>query len=197
MVFDALNGRVVTPNGNGWRHEMKIEEAQRIAMTDAYEDFSATIRADLSDGAKTIVAQHHAGDTGTIVKLYISDSAESGFIDSVANNGIFDVYVRMARSDGSGEEKRALGTIRSGDEFSFRVLNDYGVVTVTALGEEFTLKVEDSSDSYLKFGNYLQAQDPSTLDQVDDSDDWAEFYRDAGITESVITFVNVNHIRRT
>lgn len=197
LVFDALAEKVVTPNGNGWRHEVKIDEDQRVAVTAAYEDLQATLTAHLASGAKTIVAQHHASDTGTIVKVYISDTAEGGFDNSVANDGIFDVYVRLARADGNGEEKRALGTIRSGDSFTLRVLNDRGLVTVSALGESFQLRVKDSSASFLKFGNYLQAQDPVTLDEIGDSDDWAAFYREAGIDTATIVFSQVTHVRQT
>ncbi|WP_299262989.1 carbohydrate-binding protein [uncultured Psychrosphaera sp.] len=195
MVFDALAAQHVTPNGNGWRHELKIKSDERVAMTELYENFQSNIKLDISDGSKMIVAQHHASDTGTIMKLYVSDTSESGFDDSVANNGIFDVYVRLAKEDGSGEEKQALGTIRSGDNFDFQVINDHGFVTVNAMGETFSLTIEDSSESYLKFGNYLQAQDAESGDDVDDSADWADFYSDAGITESVLTFTNLSYER--
>lgn len=195
MVFDALAAQHVTPNGNGWRHELKIKSDLRVAMTEVYEDFQANITANLSDGSKTIVAQHHASDTGTIMKLYVSDTSESGFEDSIAVNGVFDVYVRLAKEDGSGEEKKALGTIRSGDSFDFQVINDHGTVTVSALGETFTLTIEDSSESYLKFGNYLQAQDPVTREDVDSSDDFEQFYIDQGITTSVLTFKNLSYVR--
>jgi len=157
MVFDALKEQYETPNGNGWRHELKIKESQRQAMNDTYENFTGTITAELSNGSKTIVAQHHAEDTGTIVKLYISDTNETELVDSEASNGIFDVYVR-------------------------------------ALETKTTVKVKDSSKSYLKFGNYLQAQDPET---GKDHDDWAQFYDDANITKSIITFTNINHERKT
>lgn len=196
LVFDALRERFVTSNGNGWRHELKIKQDQRVAMTAAYEELSATLTAELSDGSKTIVAQHHADGTGTIVKLYIADTSEGGLLDSQAKNGVFDVYVRMARSDGSGEAKYALGTIRSGDSFRFSMINDYGTVTMSAFGQRFELEVEDSSKSFLKFGNYLQAQDAETGEDVDDSGDWASFYSDAGITTSVLTFSDVTHIRQ-
>ncbi|GAC26174.1 hypothetical protein GMES_3901 [Paraglaciecola mesophila KMM 241] len=195
FVFKALEEKYVTPNGNGWRHELKIKEELRVAMTKVYENFSANIKVEMSDGSKAIVAQHHASDTGTIMKLYVSDNSESGFIDSTANNGIFDVYVRLAKADGSGEEKKALGTIQSGDNFDFQVINDHGNVTVSAFGKSFNLDIEDSSASYLKFGNYLQAQDPITREDVDDSSDWADFYADQGITVSKLTFSNVNYIR--
>tara|TARA_R110002012_G_scaffold168447_4_gene331957 strand:+ start:2480 stop:4075 length:1596 start_codon:yes stop_codon:yes gene_type:complete len=195
FVFKALEEKYVTPNGNGWRHELKIKQELRVAMTKVYEDFSANIKVEMSDGSKAIVAQHHASDTGTIMKLYVSDNSESGFIDSTAKNGVFDVYVRLAKADGSGEEKRALGTIQSGDNFDFQVINDHGNVTVRAFGKSFNLDIEDSSASYLKFGNYLQAQDPVTRVDVDDSSDWADFYADQGITLSKLTFSNVNYIR--
>jgi|GEM_PF-2242367 len=195
MVFDALVAQHITPNGNGWRHELKIKEENRVAMTNVYENFQANIHLNLSDGSKTIVAQHHASDTGTIMKLYVSDTSESGFNDSIANNGIFDVYVRLAKEDGSGEEKKALGTAVSGDSFDFQVINDHGYVTVSAMGETFSLTIEDSSESYLKFGNYLQAQDAETGDDVESSDDFGQFYIDAGITDSILTFSNLSYTR--
>ena len=196
MVFDAIREKHVTPNGNGWRHELKIKKKQRVGMTEVFEDFSARVKVDLSNGGKTIVAQHHAGDRSTIVKLYVSDSSERGFIDSRAKNGVFDVYVRMARENGSGEEKRALGTIKTGESFDFRLINNKGFVTVSAFDKSYSLKVKDSSASYLKFGNYLQAQDPVTRRKVKNSDHWAKFYRDAGITKSVITYSNLKYVRR-
>ena len=203
MEFDALREQHVTPNGNGWRHELKIKEEKRVAMTAVFEDFQANIKVEMSDGSKAIVAQHHASDTGTIMKLYVSDTSETGFTptnagvesDSVASNGIFDVYVRLAREDGSGEDKQLLGTMVSGQNFDFRVINDHGYVTVSAFGESFSRTIEDSTDSYLKFGNYLQAQDPETREDVDDSDDWAAFYASEGITESLLTFSSINYIR--
>ena len=196
MVFDALREKRVTPNGNGWRHELKIKVPQRVGMTEIYEDFEARVKVDMSSGGKTIVAQHHAGDTGTIVKLYVADTKEKRLIDSRPNNGVFDVYVRLAREDGSGEEKRALGTIKTGDSFNLRITNDKGMVTVSAFDKTFSLRVRDSSKSYLKFGNYLQAQDPYTNRKVKSKKGWAKFYRDAKITTSVMTFSNIKHVRR-
>ncbi len=194
MVFDALREKVVTPNGNGWRHELKIKKALRVGMTEVFEDFQARVKVDLSNGGKTIVAQHHAGDTGTIVKLYVSDTREKRLIDSRPGNGVFDVYVRLTREDGSGEEKRALGTIKTGDSFDFHIINDRGMVTVSAFEKTFGLRVKDSSKSYLKFGNYLQAQDPYTM-RKSKSKGWADFYGDAKITTSVITFSNIKYVR--
>lgn len=193
MVFDALAAQHVTSNGNGWRHELKIKSSERVAMTEVYEDFKANIKLDISDGSKMIVIQHHAEDTGTIMKLYVADSDESDIGDSVPGDGVFGVYVRLRNESGS-EEKMALGSIVSGDNFDFHVINDYGHVTVTAMGETFSLTIDDSDNSYLKFGNYLQAQ-YTNGDKVDDSDDWAAFYQDTGITESKLTFSNLSYER--
>ena len=197
LSFVPLQAQVTTSNGNGWRHEYKIKSSLRVAMADTYELFKATIKVDMSTGGKTIVAQHHASDTGTIMKLYVSDSSESGFDDSTASNGIFDVYVRIRNTSGV-EEKKPLGTIRSGDSFSFEVINNYGTVTVSAFGKNLTTEVEDSSESYLKFGNYLQSQYPQgSVDcgNSGDSDSFAECYRDIGITKSTVTMTNVSYTR--
>lgn len=197
LEFVALEAKVTTPNGNGWRHEYKIKEDLRVAMTDTYEYFAAKIKVDLSDGGKVIVAQHHAGDTGTIMKLYVADSSESDIGESIPGNGIFGVYVRIRNTDGD-EEKKALGTIQSGDSFSFEVVNNYGVVSVSAFGKELETEVEDDSASYLKFGNYLQSQYPDgnkDCGEHGDSDSFAECFDDIGITTSKITMTNVTYER--
>lgn len=194
-VFDALKAQYVSPNGSGWRHELKIKKDLRVAMTEVDETFYANVSATLSVGAKLIVAQHHGGDTGTLVKVYIADSRESGFIDSVANNGIFDVYVRLAKQDGSGETKHALGTIQSGDNFDLRIINNFGYVSVSAFDQSVSQNVADSAGAYFKFGNYLQAQDAATLSNIENSADWAQFYQDANITQSEVVFSRVNYTR--
>ena len=195
MLFDALSAQHITSSGSGWRHELKIKSSERAAMTETYEDFSANVRLDLSTGSKTIISQFHASDTGTIMKLYVADSSETGFYNSIANDGIFDVFVRLLNVDGSGEQKKALGTIESGDNFDFQVINDHGFVTVSAMNETFSLQIEDDPAAYFKFGNYLQAQDAVTGDKVENSDDFAQFYADAGITESKATFTNLSYER--
>ncbi|WP_406828549.1 polysaccharide lyase family 7 protein [Microbulbifer sp. ARAS458-1] len=199
LVFLPLEARYTSPNGNGWRHEYKIKSSLRVAMTDTYEEFSARVKVEMSDAGKTIIAQHHASDTGTIMKVYVSDSRESGFFDSVAGNGVFDVYVRLRNTSGN-EEKYALGTIRSGDSFDLKVLNNYGEVYVTALGRSFGIPVEDDSESYFKFGNYLQSQDTYTLENCGESGNsgsFADCFDDLGITKSKITMTDVSYIRVT
>lgn len=199
LVFVPLEAQHTTPNGNGWRHEYKIRQGLRIAMTDTYEDFQATVKVEMSAGGKTIVAQHHAGGLGTIMKVYVSDTSERGFFDSQAANGVFDVYVRMRNTAGI-EEKFALGTIESGDSFALRVINNYGLVRVEAFGAAFELQVEDDSASYLKFGNYLQSQHPIgsvKCGEPGNSDSFAACYEALGITEARVTMTDVSYVRNT
>ena len=199
LVFVPLEAQHITPNGNGWRHEYKVKESLRVAMTQSYEVFEATVKVEMSDGGKTIISQHHASDTGTISKVYVSDTDESGFNDSVAGNGIFDVYVRLRNTSGN-EEKFALGTITSGESFNLRVVNNYGDVDVSALGNSFGIPVEDDSESYFKFGNYLQSQDPNTLDkcgEAGNSNSFKNCFEDLGITQSKVTMTNVTYTRQT
>ena len=197
LVFLPLEAKYTSPNGNGWRHEYKIKSSLRVAMSAVYEEFSAIIKVDMSDGGKTIVAQHHAGGLGTIMKVYVSDSSESGFIDSNAANGIFDVYVRLRNTSGN-EEKFALGTIQSGGSFSLKVVNNYGAVRVEAFGNSFGLQVEDSSESYLKFGNYLQSQNPNgnvKCGTPGNSSSFEQCYADLGITLSKVTMTDISYTR--
>ncbi len=200
MVFDALEEFVITPNGNGPRHEAKIDIPLRKSMTAVYEDFEANVTVNLDNGGKTIIAQHHAGDLGTIVKVYIADSNEqNGLLDSDPNDGEFDVYVRMAPAGGGSEIVYPIGVIESGDSFWFRILNDHGDVTGWFEGPGFNTTpigtaVEDSDGSYLKFGNYLQAQTPE-LENIEGSENWPGYFEDAGIDTAVITMTDVCHTR--
>lgn len=199
LVFVPLQAKYTSPNGNGWRHEYKIKEDLRIAMTDTSEVFQTLVKVEMSNGGKTIVAQHHAGGLGTIMKVYVSDSSESGFFDSSPANGIFDVYVRLRNTSGN-EEKFALGTIKSGESFLLRVVNNYGRVDVSAFGKTFGLQVEDDSESYLKFGNYLQSQNPDGNEKCGEpgnSSSFAQCYASFGITKSTVTMTDVTYTRTT
>ncbi|PWQ96830.1 polysaccharide lyase family 7 protein [Leucothrix arctica] len=197
LIFLPLQAQYTSPNGNGLRHEYKIQQDLRVAMTDTYEQFQANIKVDMSAGGKTIIAQHHAGDLGTIMKVYVSDSSESGFDDSTASNGVFDVYVRLRNTSGV-EEKFALGTITTGGSFVLKVVNNYGLVSVGAFGKTFELNVEDDSSSYLKFGNYLQSQNPEGNAKCGTPGDTSSFlacYASFGITESRVTMTDVSYSR--
>lgn len=197
LRFVPLETKFTTPNGTGWRHEYKIKQSRRIRLSDTYEVFEADVRVDMSRGSKTIIAQHHASGLGTISKVFIADSNESGFDDSRANNGVFDVYARLRNTDGD-EEKFALGTIRSGESFNLRVINNYGDIEVSALGRTYGMTVDDDSESFFKFGNYLQSQNPVGSVRCGDRGDTRDFercYDDLDITESVITMTNVSYER--
>ncbi|WP_232824674.1 discoidin domain-containing protein [Algibacillus agarilyticus] len=195
LAFVPLETKYTTSGGGGWRHEYKIKTSERKAMYSTYETFSATYKMDLSNGAKTIVAQTHGSTISTLMKVYVADSSESGFIDSVANNGIFDVYVRLRGTDGN-EVKTALGTITSGGSFDLSMVNNYGTMTITAFGVSAQLKVENDEATYLKFGNYMQSQDPVTREECGtrgDSDSWAECFEEFGITTSKATVTDVSY----
>ncbi len=193
MLFNALTAQVVTPNGNGWRHELKIPTHLRTGMTQTTETFAAHVKVDLSLGGKTIVLQYHAEGTGTIVKVYVADTAESGFLNSVANDGIFDVYVRILPAGSATEEKMALGTITSGGTFDLAVSNVLGRVSVSAFGRTKVANVDDGGASYLKFGNYLQSQNPVTAVNCTP---FATCYANFGIVDARVTMSQVAYSRQ-
>ena len=197
LVFVPLEAQHTTSNGGGWRHEYKIKPSERKAMHDTDESFSANYKVEMSDGGKTIVAQHHGSDTSTLMKVYIADSNESKLTDSVASNGVFDVYVRMRGENDSSETVFPLGTIRSGESFDLTMTNDRGRVKVSALGKTADLTVKDDSSAYFKFGNYMQSQYPGG-DRDDcgtrgDSESFAECFDEIGITKSKITLTDVSY----
>ncbi len=167
----------------------------RRAMDETTESFSATITPVLSDGSKTIVAQYHASGTGTIVKVYVSDTNESNHDDSIPGNGIFDVYVRMRPRGSDDEDIIDFGTMRNGQSFDLSVVNRQGLVTVEAMGVSRTMRVEDSDAAYLKYGNYLQAQDPFSGEKFSTKSYWPTFYRTRGITTSTVRFSNIGYTR--
>lgn len=194
LVFLPLETKYTTSGGGGWRHEYKIKSSKRLSIYDTYEKFSATYKMELSDGAKTIVAQTHGSTISTLMKVFVADSSESGFGDSVAANGVFDVYVRLRGTDGN-EVKESLCTIESGESFSITYENNYGTMTVTGCNNSLSMKVEDDEDSFFKFGNYMQTQDPYTREECGtrgDSDSWAECYEEFGIDTSKATVTDVS-----
>lgn len=197
LVFDALKSKFTTASGKGWRNELKIKKNKRAVMSDVYEEFKARVSVNLSKGSKTIIAQYYTENKGPILKLYISDAAEKGVKDGKANNGIFDVYAIIKEEHISEvkEVKTPLGTIKSGEEFSFKVSNIHSFMTVSAMGESTSTVVEDSSKSYLTFGNYLQAQDAKTGKYVKGSKGYAKFFKRAGIKTSELTFSDINYTR--
>ena len=206
LSFDALEQCVVTPNGNGCRHEVKVLESERFGLTEQYEFFSAEITANLSRGSETIVAQHHPEETGTLAALYLSDTQDraDGVENGVARDGIFDVFATVRRPGGGRDNETVVfGTVRNGEPFNYQVINDHGEMIITMLGRTVRLQSADSSESYFKFGNYLQARDPVTLVRQDldkplgpeDRAAFLDYYRSKGITESVVDFRNIQYSR--
>ena len=194
LRFDALASKHVTPNGHGWRNELTIKKSLRTAFNKTYERLTAKVSVNLSKGSKTIISQFQAADTGTLVKFYVSDTSESGFSNSISTDGIFDVYVRMKNESGK-EQKFSLGSVKSGGSFSLDIVNNYGDVTVSALGTSAYLRVKNDPGAFFKFGNYLQAQDPDTMDQVENSSMFGDFYRKNNITTSIVEFTNLTYVR--
>ena len=192
LVFDALQARHVTSGGNGWRHELKKDSDLRVDMWDTAETLRADVTIDISDGGKVIFAQYH-GSSGTIVKLYLSDTDESSHYDSIPNNGIFDVYARVRENGESGEQLFNFGTTENGDSFEFYLSADDGEVTMSALGRTAEYEVIDKSKSYLKFGSYSQAVNPTDSDDKYSSSEWEDFYDDFDITKAKVTFSNVEY----
>ncbi|MGQ7843799.1 polysaccharide lyase family 7 protein [Granulosicoccus sp. 3-233] len=212
LQFLPLEAQVATANGNGWRHEYKIKQSERLPMAASYELFQATYTVSMSDGAKSIITQYH-GDDPTLMKLYYADSTEA-FVDgdgnpvgdSVGKNGIFDLYVRL-RTKGLpdfGEDVFHFGTFVAGDTFDVSVENNYGTVTVTVDDLSVTREVEQTPTDYLKFGNYLQSQVTTDTDHPYGGDkcsalspplDFPECYEFLGIYESSVILTNVSYER--
>ena len=205
--FDALDQCVVTPNGNGCRHEMKVLESERFGLTEQYEFFRATIQPDLSPGADTIVVQHHPGGTGTLAALYLSDRANPyGFQDvenGIAYDGVFDVFVTVRTPGTLQNQAVVLGTVQSGESFDYEVINDHGNMSITAFDKNVKIQPADSEISYLKFGNYLQAIDPDTGERInldmplgpEDRANFLEYYADIGIDRAIVVFRDVQYSR--
>ena len=212
LLFVPLEAQVETSNGNGWRHEYKIEQSQRLPLGATYELYQATYTVSMSDGAKSIITQFH-GDSPTLMKLYYSDSAENFFDDdgnavgdSVGANGVFDLYVRL-RTKGLpdfGEDVFHFGTYVAGDTFDVTVENDFGTVTVTVDGQSVTRELEQTPSDYLKFGNYLQAQVTTDethpfgglkCSELEPPLNIQDCYESLGISESTVSLTNISYER--
>lgn len=212
LEFLPLESQFVTSNGNGWRHEYKVYEEQRLPMQATFDLFKATYTVSMSDGAKSIINQFH-GDGPTLMKLYYSDSEEN-FVDDLGNavgdsigaNGVFDLYARLRTKDlpDFGEDVFHFGTFVAGDTFDVTVENNYGVVTVTVNDLSITRELEQTLADYFKFGNYLQAQ--VTTDETHPFGGLKcselvpplgteECYEFLGVSESSVTLTDVSYER--
>jgi hypothetical protein len=189
LVFSALNSRLLTKGGHGFRNELKKKQALRKTMYETAERLSGTVKFNLSPGAKTIILQYHRNDEHTLVLLYVADSENPRLLNGKAVDRIFDVYVDEL--DVGGKEREfPLTTLRNGEPLTFSMENDRGNVTVEVNGQRAAFRTQDSEGTYLKFGDYLQAKDPVT-DRQAEHGDIPDFYAKNGITTDSIEFSNV------
>jgi hypothetical protein len=195
LTFSALASKCLTANGHGWRNELKIKQALRRDMSNTEETLTATVSFDLSNGAKTIFVQYHEASTKTLLKFYIADCESALCLNGKANDGIFDVFVRITDPVGI-ERTYPFITIKSGESFDFTLQNELGLVTVVVNGKKVSARAKDSENVYLKFGNYLQAQDPVTGMQETDKAKYGTFYQNHGITRDEVVFTNVTYKRK-
>jgi hypothetical protein len=201
LTFSAFTSKFTTANGHGYRNELKIGKKSRLPIEQTHEHFSATVTPTLPNGGRTIVAQYHVEGLETIVKVYVEDTAESGLLDSKANNGVFDVVAKIYGSNGK-DEPTPIGTVRSGESFDLDIKFENGYATVTgktaANGTIQTPRTRikgDKRNIYFKFGDYLQAFHPVTGELTIKPAEWDEYFRKNHIDGSQIKFSHVSFVR--
>jgi len=202
LNFSALTSKHATPNGHGYRNELKVKAAQRLPVGQTHEHFSALVTPTLPSGARTIVAQYHVEGIETIVKVYVQDTAESGLLDGKAGNGVFDIVAQLR--DPSGKDvPTALGTVRSGEQFALDVRFDGGEASVTVKSDKHgvlqTPRIRVMADHrkiYFKFGDYLQARDPDTGAMSTKPATWDAYFQRNGIDSSLISFKDAKFERK-
>jgi len=186
LHFSALKSKYISTNGHGWRNELKKKNDLRKDMYDTVESISARVRITLSPGVKTIFTQYHGNDTSTLFLLFISDIRDKDLINGIAVDGIFDVYFIATKQNGD-RINVPLSTIKSNDQFVYSIKNDKGKLTILFNDMVTEVMLKDSPQVYLKFGNYLQAQDPYTGEQSNQKE-FAMFYVKNGIVNDDIVF---------
>lgn len=195
LRFGALDSKYDSGHGHGYRNELKIADRLRRSAAQTREHFAARVTAQLPDGAKTIVAQYHVEGLDTIVKVYVQDTADRQGLDGKADNGVFDILVRMLGTEGK-EITTALGTVRSGQPFDLDIRFAGGDAIVSAIGQdgvrrEGHVRIKpDERAIYFKFGDYLQALDPDTGKHTTSSAQWDRYYAAKRITAEHVAFAN-------
>lgn len=202
LTFSALTSKFATANGHGYRNELKIGKKNRRPIEQTNEHFSAVITPTLPNGAKTIVAQYHVDGLETILKVYVQDTDHRELLDGKANNGVFDIVVKILGTNGV-DAPTALGTIRSGESFALDIKFENGDATVTAkTATNGTIQTGrtrikgDKRNIYFKFGDYLQALDPVTNAFTSNPAKWDEYYRLRHIDNSRISFSHTTFVRK-
>lgn len=195
FVFDARKEKVKTPNGGGDRHEMKLDKSLRTATDKTQENFSARITPSLSKGSKAIVLQLHPSYKGASAALYVADTNEKGKVNGTANDGQFEVYLKVKEKDGS-KKTFNFGTIEKGQSIDVNYSNDRGKLQVSAMGKKSDVyDVQRSDADYLKFGSYLQAKDAVTNKRAERGEEEA-FYKKRNINEARVMFENIQYDRK-
>jgi hypothetical protein len=201
LEFSALTSKFATANGHGYRNELKIAARNRRPIEQTDEHFSAIVTPTLPNGARTIVAQYHVDGLETILKVYVQDTADGELLDGKANNGVFDVVVKILGTSGK-DVATALGTVRSGDSFALDIKFDKGDASVTAQTDkngrvqtERTRIKGDKRNIYFKFGDYSQALDPVTKALTISPAKWDEYFRLNHIDNSLVRFSNTTFVR--
>jgi len=194
LDFSALKSKYASPNGHGYRNELKVVDGERLSVSETREHFAARITATLPNAAKTIVAQYHVEGLDTILKVYVQDTSDRQGLDGKTGNGVFDILVRILGVDGK-EATTAVGTVRSGESFDLDIVFNAGEAQVTArtatggtLKTPLTRIKPDSRKIYFKFGDYLQARDPVNGEHTTSPAKWEEYYRQNHIDSSQVRF---------
>jgi len=201
LEFSALASKFDSGHGHGYRNELKLQSSLRRGVTTTREHFAAHVTPTLPAGAKTIIAQYHGEGLDTLVKVYVQDTDDAKLTDGQADNGVFDVVVRLLGTDGK-EVSAALGTLRSGDSLDLDIRFADGAAQVTvstaAQGRQQTALVpihDNGRNIYLKFGDYLQALDPATQTHTTQSAKWDAYYRLHHIDKTLLRFSDVQFER--
>lgn len=201
LNFSALASQFDSGHGHGYRNELKLAPALRRSVPHTREHFSARVTPTLPAGAKTIIAQYHGEGLDTLVKVYLQDTADAKGIDGKADNGVFDVIVRILGTDGK-EVSTALGALRSGESLDLDIRFADGsaqvAVTTTGQGRKATDRVavkDNGRNVYLKFGDYLQALDPETQQHTIVAAKWQAYYQQHHIDRTLLSFSNVRFER--
>ena len=200
LSFSATRSQFNSGHGHGWRNEAKIREQLRLPVGQTREHFSATVIPHLPAGAKTIVAQYHFEGLSTAMKVYVQDTKQTGMMDGVEENGVFDILARITGPDGK-EGAFPLGTVQSGEPFDLDVSFNAGVVNVTVStkkqGQKETGNVslpDTSSLVYFKFGDYLQAMNAAGQHTTNE-DEWKEYFTQHHIDHTEVDFSHASFVR--
>jgi hypothetical protein len=189
LAFDALKSKYLSPNGHGWRNELKKKDALRRDLYNTVESISADITFRCSPGVKTVFTQYHENNTSTLLLLFIADINDKQLSNGIAKDGVFDIYFIATQPNGN-KVKMPLGVAKSNETFKYSVMNQNGNIEIGFNDKVVKIKLKDSPKVYLKIGNYLQAQDSITGNQSEQRD-FEFFYRTNGIVEDEIVFKNV------